>query len=211
MLKSIIRATTAACRAGQFALRAPASSRQISFTALRKSESQPKEIINMERVQVRKQRKRRPVSSSVVPKPVWFSKSEVANSIVQLREPSVVAMALSESVNLQDVQTDTHLNAMYNITCIDDGKYWWFWRIEVFGLQKPTTLFTLSKSSSTRLIRASSARYSCFATASSCFGMWIRCSGRRFWGSWRDMPRRRMIRWLWWTSRTGCFTSSPSS
>ena len=37
-----------------------------------------------------------------------------------MREPSVVAMALSESLNLNDVIMDGHLNGMYNITSIDD-------------------------------------------------------------------------------------------
>ncbi|KAF1762690.1 hypothetical protein GCK72_010952 [Caenorhabditis remanei] len=101
MLKSLFRAAAVATRSGLV-------KRQISFTAMLRSESQPKEIINLERVQVRKMRKRRPVASSVVPKSV------------QLREPSVVAMALSESLNLNDVIMDGHLNGMYNITSIDD-------------------------------------------------------------------------------------------
>ncbi|PIC41099.1 hypothetical protein B9Z55_008633 [Caenorhabditis nigoni] len=100
MLKSLLRAAAIATRPG------PLVRRQISFTAVLRSESQPKEIINLERVQVRKLRKRRPVASSVVPK--------------SLREPSVVAMALSESVNLNDILMDGHLNGMYNITSIDD-------------------------------------------------------------------------------------------
>uniref|UniRef100_A0A8R1HM59 DUF155 domain-containing protein n=1 Tax=Caenorhabditis japonica TaxID=281687 RepID=A0A8R1HM59_CAEJA len=70
------------------------------------SDANPQEMLNMERAHVRKLRKKRPVASSMVPK--------------SLREPSVVAMALAESVNLQDVMNDSHLNGMYNLSMVDD-------------------------------------------------------------------------------------------
>ncbi|CAB3401531.1 unnamed protein product [Caenorhabditis bovis] len=78
--------------------------RQLSLGLNLKSEAKPNEaVIQAERV--RKLRKRRPVAAPV-PK---------VN-----REPSVVSMAISESLNLQEVIADNHLNSMYIITCIDD-------------------------------------------------------------------------------------------
>ncbi|CAI5444408.1 unnamed protein product [Caenorhabditis angaria] len=93
MLKSVIRTLV--------------RSRQFSVSMCARSEpvATHETIDQLERTHVRKLRKRRPLADPVVK---------------IIREPSVVSMALAESLQLQDVMLDGGLNSMYEITCIDD-------------------------------------------------------------------------------------------
>ncbi|CAD6188299.1 unnamed protein product [Caenorhabditis auriculariae] len=83
------------------------SSKLFQCRRLASSSSLPneKEVKPSERQIPRKLRKKRPVSSAI-PRVT--------------REPSVVAMALSESLNIQDIVHDQNISNMFNVSSIDD-------------------------------------------------------------------------------------------